>query len=43
MKRKNLVWAMNNGMHVNLTTCMSIPRQMLSAKGLSEFVLKRFF
>ena len=43
MKRKNLVWAMNNGMHVNLTTCMSIPCQMLPAKGLSEFVLKRFF
>jgi len=40
IKRKNLVCAINDGRRaiLQVTKCMSVPRQMLFAKGLSEFV-----
>lgn len=42
IRRNNLVFAMNDGMPMILqvTKCTGVPRQMLFAKGLSEFALK---
>ena len=42
IKKKDVVWAMNDGMCtiLQVTKCTDVRRQMLFAKGLSEFVLR---
>ena len=44
IKRNNLVRALSDDMCtiLHVTKCIGTPRQMLFAKGLSEFVLKSF-